>query len=236
MQRYQGNQFLTSLPRDEVEIVNRLLQHRVLRRGHHLFEVGDDLSTVFFPTSGVISSVTVMDDGGSIEAFLTGPEGLVGAEALWQDATTPWRIIAQTTVETAFVPTSQLRMELGRMPFLQQAARQYMSASKYLATQSIACNRFHPLHERTARWLLMVRDRVEDSELDLTQEFLANMLGVHRPSVSLALATLERAGLIGTARGRVLVHDRALLEQASCECYRRVEVEFERIFAHSNEV
>jgi CRP-like cAMP-binding protein len=218
------NRMIASLPTsvqgELVAIVEPVeLPHRAV-----LFEPDQPVSTVLFPTSGVVSLLTVMSDGESIEAGLVGREGMFGRVVTDGSGAMPWRAIVQMPGEALRAQTR----DLARHPALYEALRRlesrYLRALHWLATLSIACNRFHRLDERCARWLLMMHDRAEGDDLWLTHEFLSEMLGARRQSVTRALMALQRAKLITrTRRSHIVVTDRAGLERATCECYARMQ-------------
>ena len=202
-----------------------------LTLGQLLIEAEATIPQIYFPSSGVISSLVVMEEGGTIEGLLAGSEGSAGAAAAFGAALSPWRMMVQAEGEALAISPADLASALPGAPRFQRMLFRYSHAMQQLATQSIACNRFHPINERLARWLLMMVDRSGGDYVETTHDFLARMLGVHRPSVSLALATLEHAGLLRhSERGRVTVLDRRGLEAAACECYQRIVVELGRVF------
>jgi len=218
-----ANRLLAALPDDEWTRLRSGAQTIPLVLGEVLCEQDTPTTAVYFPTTGAISAVTVTNEGGSVEGILAGPEGAVGIAAAAGYLRTPWRLTVQAAGAALLVKPDALEAALPLSPVLQRVLFRYSHATQQLATQSIACNRFHALPERTARWLLMILDRVGGSEVHITQEFLAQMLGTHRPSTTVALAALDQAGLIVRAgRGRIQVPDRAALQAAACECYQRV--------------
>jgi CRP-like cAMP-binding protein len=227
--RPPGNRILATLPGNELSRIEPLLHTVTLPAAQQLDDVGEQVDTLYFPTRGVISSVTLMEDGSSIEGLITGPEGIVGVASAFEPMTTPWQIVSQSTVIAEVAPAHQVQAIIGSMPEFTRIVIRYMLATQHLATQSIACNRFHMLAARAARWLLTVLDCVEGNEIEITHEFLAQMLGVYRPNVTTALGTLERGGMIVTQRGRIVVRERALLEAVACECYGRIESEQARV-------
>lgn len=188
-----------------------------------LVEPDEALTRVIFPLSGAISLLTVMNDGESVEAGLIGREGMLGPVGKQADSSTPWRAVVQMSGEALSVPAAALAANAELVHALQPLERRYETALHWLATLSIACNRFHSLEQRCARWLLMMRDRADGDRLAITHEFLSEMLGARRQSVTRALNALERDGLIRRVRrSEVEIADRAGLERASCECYERM--------------
>jgi CRP-like cAMP-binding protein len=189
----------------------------------------EPIARVYFPIDAVISIVSPMEDGGIAESYTAGRDGMAGWEVLRGEQRTIFRMMCQ-------IPGVAYSMDAGefcdltrRDANLTAAIRAYAHCLTAMAGRSGACNLLHPLVERCARWLLTSHDRVEKATFELTQEIMATMLGVHRPSVSIAAGTLQKAGAIAYSRGRVSVTDRARLEQASCECYRIVADEFCRV-------
>jgi len=216
------NRLLASLPANELARMEPLLELEAYPQGAVLSEAGGSITHVAFPLDCVLSSVTVMSDDASIEGLLCGNEGLSGGASLVGVVRSPWRVVVQVEGRALSALVASVVPELGHMPVLQQRIARHEYALQQQATQSVACNRFHPIHERLARWLLMVLDRTGNPEISLTHEFIAQMLGAYRPSVTVAVSTLERAGIVHRGRrGRLVVPDRAALEAASCECYRR---------------
>jgi CRP-like cAMP-binding protein len=215
------NRLLAALSPDELDGLLPAIREVRLRQGQVLFDTDAEVAHVLFPLDCVISFVTTLEDGGSVEAALVGKEGMAGAWLAAHTSRSPWRAIAQSdgTCLDLEVPTF-LALVSSNLRF-QALTLRLLISQHFLTSQSVACNRFHALAPRAARWLLMFADRVGD-EFSITQEFLSQMLGVYRPSVSLALASLEESHLIRRTRGRITITDRVGLEAASCECYRRV--------------
>jgi CRP-like cAMP-binding protein len=181
----------------------------------------ETLAHIYFPVSCVLSVVLLMQNGSGVEIGTTGREGVSGSIPLMLGtATAPSQTICQVPGDAKCVPLDAFLNALKDGSQLHSLTQNYARSSVALMGQSIACNRLHTLTERCARWLLLTHDRVGANEFALTQEFLAIMLGVHRPAVSIAAGTLQEAGFIQYRRGRVTVVDRDGLESASCECYR----------------
>ena len=193
-----------------------------------LYERGRPISYVYFPCSSAHSNLIMLENGSAVEVGTVGNEGLSGVELL---------IGASTAIETGIcqVAGTSLRMTAhdfkeavnGRTA-LRRLAERYFQGYLSTVSQSVACNRMHTIVQRFARWLLIMHDRVRGEEFSLTQEFLATMLGVHRPSVSMVAGEFQKAGLIEYTRGQMKIIDRAALEHMSCECYGAVRTEFER--------
>lgn len=176
------------------------------------------LDHVYFPLAGVFSAVTAMADGAAVEVGTVGREGMLGAAALLGADRSPVQVFCQVPGEALRLPADRFRAEAAAGPPA-DAVRRHLRVEFAFAAQSVACNRLHTVGERCGRWLLTTRDRADADEFPITQDFLALMLGVRRASVTVAAGTLQQAGLIRYARGRVTVLDRAGLEAAACECY-----------------
>ncbi len=225
-----ANQLLSAVPASEWALLEHGAELIRLEHGRTLVQAGGALPRIYFPISGAISALTVTSEGGSVEALIAGNEGAMGVAAAWGFPISPWRLTVQAAGEAfALVPASLTDL-FPRLPVTLRLLMRYSHVLQQLGTQSIACNRFHELPERTARWLLMMLDRVGGDEVIITQDFLAQMLGVHRPSTTIALAVLKQAGLIRRGgRGRILVLDRPGLEAAACECYGLVRAALETV-------
>ncbi len=214
-----NNQILRALPEpDRRRLIDDLVP-TILVQSTLLANPGEVLRHIVFPTGGVVSLVTGTSEGGSVEAVLIGNEGVVGS---WHAAGVegaPWRTIVQAGGPALLMTPEAFKAHVAESPALAQLVVRYNLAAHLLTSQSAACNRFHELAARAARWLLMVCDRTASLELTLTQEFLAQMLGAYRPSVTVALRGLDRAGLVAVSRSRIIILDRPGLEELACECY-----------------
>jgi CRP-like cAMP-binding protein len=195
-----------------------------------LYEPDADVEYVYFVERGVVSLVTVFADGSVVETGTIGNEGIVGLTALLGGEKSPDRAICQIAGRAKRVPAGVLRNELGHPGPLVRFVLRYTDATIKLLAQTAACNRRHPVEERLSRWLLMTFDRVGEPHFALTQEFMAQMLGVRRPAVNIAGAALQRAGLIRYTRGKITIENRQGLEAVACECYGRIRDEFKKLF------
>jgi CRP-like cAMP-binding protein len=221
------------------DILRRLSQEDYGRLGPHLepvpltvkqliYKQDRKIDYVWFPESGVLSVVKALQDGTLIETGTVGNEGLVGLPAVFGIAMSSSRVFCQIPGRATRVRADVVLAERRRGgPFAELLLR-FANAMLAMLTQSVACNRAHSLEERMCRWLLMTHDRVGGTSFPLTQEFLAHMLGVRRPTVNLASTALQRAGLIRYTRGKITIVDREGLEEASCECYSQTRSEFAR--------
>ncbi len=222
------NRILAALPEREQALVRPDLERVTLRARDILYPADEPLSHVYFPQGAVLSVLTVMQSGAAVEIGTFGLEGLSGAQLILGGDRAPSQMICQIPGEALRMPVPQFLSHLKTARTFQRIVRRYTEALFNFMGQSIACNRLHTVDERCARWLLMSHDRVGGDQFDLTQEFLAIMLGVHRPGVSIAAASLQQAGFIKYTRGHVVIRDRKGLESAACECYQITADQFAR--------
>lgn len=222
------NTLLALLPDDEYQALARHLQLVPTPFSTVLFERDKPIEYVYFPCSGAHSVLAVMEDGAMVEVGTVGNEGMSTVDAIIGSEVATETIVCQIPGESLRLPLARFReATAGDMP-LRRIAQRYLQAYLSQVSQSVACNRLHSIEERFARWVLMSHDRVPGDEFQLTQEYLAGMLGVHRPSVSLVARTFQQAGIIKYNRGTIAVLDRPALEDACCECYFVVRRQFER--------
>jgi CRP-like cAMP-binding protein len=225
------NRLLAALPAHEYERLRPHLERTSLGIKESLYEANQPISSVYFPCNVVISLLTVMEDGAAVEVGTIGNEGMVGLPIVLGTETFPGKAFCQIPGAAMRMEAQQaFREEIRRDGPLQDLVRRYTHTLFTQVAQSAACNRLHSIEERCARWLLMAHDRVGADEFALTQEFLSQMLGVRRPSVSIAAGMLQKAGFIRYRRGKIAVLDRPGLESASCECYQVIRQEFDRLF------
>jgi CRP-like cAMP-binding protein len=214
------NEILLSLPPRERELLFSKLELVRLKTHHVLHEPGDTLKSAYFCNTGLVSILSVFPDGKSVEVGLVGKEGFIGLPLVVGFRTAPTRAIAQIEGSSFRVDGETLMGILRQSPKLERRLQQFSQVMAMQVTQIAACNRLHEVDERLARWLLMSADRVGSNSVPLTQEFLAQMLGTRRSSVTVAAGILQKAGLITHSRGDVQIIDRRKLEEAACECYR----------------
>jgi CRP-like cAMP-binding protein len=223
------NRILGALPPKEMDALRPLLETVRLACRQDLYEAGQPIDHVYFPHRGVISMVTVMPDGSAVEIATVGPEGMVGVPVFLGAEQMASKAFAQVPGEAARIEADAFRRAIAHSPALHRILLRYTLALMNQMAQNAACNRTHGVEERCARWLLMTQDRVHGDTFPLTQEFLAQMLGVRRPTVSIAAGMLAKAGLVSYVRGQMVILDREGLEAASCDCYRIIAREFERL-------
>jgi len=224
-----ANRILALVGPDVLERLGPLLERVHVKQGEIFSEANEPATHVYFPSSGVASLVMTTSDGWTVEVASVGNEGVVGIEAFLGGASMPMRVIQQIPGDADRVDAHAFATEVSRGGGLARVLQLYSQALMTQFAQNVVCNRVHPLESRAARWLLLTHDRVEGDSFPLTQEFLAMMLGVHRPRVTVAQGILQRAGLIAYGRGSVTVLDRAGLESAACDCYNVLEHEFARL-------
>ena len=184
--------------------------------------------------SGAVSALTIMEDGSAIEVATIGNEGMVGLSVLFSDKIATNEVIVQIAGEALRMDADVLEQEAGKDGPLRRLLLRYNMAHLTQISQSVACNGLHPIQQRCCRWLLVTLDRMESNVVPLTHEFFGIMLGVRRASVSEVLRPLHQQGLVNNSRGAITVLDRNGLEQLSCECYRRVKDEFDRVLGHDS--
>jgi CRP-like cAMP-binding protein len=227
------NRLLAALPREELEYVLPALSHVDLPTGMIIYEPTVRITHVYFVLSGIVSMVSEMREG-TVEVGTVGCEGMTGLPIVLAADTMPSRAFVQVPGDAFRMDTDALLRAMESAPTLRRLLYRYVLALFDQTAQHAACNRLHGLEERCARWLLMTHDRVVGDVLLLKQQFLAEMLGVHRPAVTLAAGALQKAGIIRYSRGKVTVLDRAALENASCECYAIVARRVEELLSSEN--
>ncbi|MDZ7957592.1 MAG: Crp/Fnr family transcriptional regulator [Aulosira sp. DedQUE10] len=227
------NHLLATLP---AYIYERLAPHlKLVPLSTHevIVEIGEPIKYVYFPHKAIVSLLATMDDGSTAEVALVGHEGMVGLPVILGDKISSILGIVQVPGEGMRIDADILKTEFERGGPLQSLLLLYVQAFITELAQGAACNRLHSLEKRLARWLLKVSDRIQSEEFPLTQEFIAQMLGVRRSGVSVAAGILSQSGIITYNRGRIHILNRPALEAASCECYRVVKGEFKRLLGAS---
>jgi CRP-like cAMP-binding protein len=224
------NLILQALPAEDYTRLAPQLATTDLPFKRYLHRDGETINTVFFPWSGVCSITRVMSDGRMVEVATIGREGAVGyMVGLGDDTATGDCMVQVEGGGSHTLSAAAFRSEVDRRGALYRLITRYTNAVNVLAFQSVACNALHTAEERCARWLLLVHDRVAADTFPLSHEFLSVMLGVRRPTATIAAGILQRAGLITYKRGRMTILNREKLEEASCECYEAVEQHFRRL-------
>ena len=223
------NDLLAALSPELQQRLFPLLQPFPLPLGKVLYESGDTQNFAYFLTDAIVSLLYVMQDGASAEISVVGKDGLVGIALLMGGNSPPWRAVVQSEGSSFRLPAEVMVDELERSSELLLLLLRYSQALITQAAQTAVCNRHHTLKQQLCRWLLMSLDRLPDAHVNMTQELIANMLGVHREGVTQAAGELQHLGLISYRRGHITVVDRPGLEKISCECYQVVKKETDRL-------
>jgi len=223
------NWLLAALPDAEWERLSPNLKPVFMPLGQSVYESGVQLDHVYFPTTCIVSLLFVMLDGASAEIAVVGKEGLVGVALFMGGETTPNRAVVQSEGWAYRLKGQFLKDEFTRGGEMQHLLLRYTQALLTQMAQTAVCNRHHSIDQQLSRWLLLSIDRLESDELKMTQELIANMLGVRREGVTEAAGNLQRAGLISYSRGHIKVIDREGLEARCCECYGVVRREYDRL-------
>jgi CRP-like cAMP-binding protein len=223
------NHLLRALPVEESERIFPQLELVPMPLGEVLYESGSQLRYVYFPTTSIVSLLYVMEDGASAEIAVVGNEGMVGVALFMGGETTPSRALVQSGGQAYRLRGQFLKDEFHRATALQHLLLRYTQALLTQMAQTAVCNRHHSVDQQLCRWLLLSLDRLPSNELSMTQELIANMLGVRREGVTEAARKLQTSGLINYSRGHITVLDRPRLEARACECYQVVKAEFDRL-------
>ena len=222
------NHLLAVLPPAEWKRWQPQLERVELPLGHVVYEPGSTMSHVYFPVTAIVSLLYVMENGSSAEIAVVGNEGVVGISLFMGGESTPSRAVVQSAGVAYRLPATTIKEEFNRAPVLHLLLR-YTQALITQMAQTAVCNRHHSLDQQLCRWLLLSLDRLQGNELVMTQELIANMLGVRREGVTEGAIKLQKAGIVSYARGRITVLDRGALEGRSCECYAVVKKEYDRL-------
>jgi CRP-like cAMP-binding protein len=225
------NHLLAALPAPELERLSSYLELVSMPLGEALYESGGRLQHVYFPTTSIVSLLYVMEDGASAEIAVVGNEGILGISLFMGGETTSSRAVVQSAGYGYRLRAQLIKEEFNRGGPVLRLLLRYTQALITQMSQTAVCNRHHSLEQQLCRWLLLSLDRLPGNELTMTQELIANMLGVRREGVTTAAGNLQRAGLISYNRGHILVLDRPGLERHVCECYSVVRREFERLLS-----
>jgi CRP-like cAMP-binding protein len=223
------NHLLAALPAADFERLSQPLELVPMPLGHVLYESGSELRHVYFPTTSIVSLLYVMEDGASAEIAVVGNEGIIGVALFMGGETMPNRAVVQSAGHAYRLQGQLLKQEFSRSGELQHLLLRYTQALLTQMAQTAVCNRHHSLDQQLCRWLLLSLDRLPANELVMTQELIANMLGVRREGVTEAAGNLQKDGLIEYRRGHITVLDRPGLEARACECYAVVKKEFDRL-------
>jgi CRP-like cAMP-binding protein len=225
------NQLLAALSEIEYQRLVPNLELVSLPLHKVIYEPGEPITHVYFPHQALVSLVSLMEDGSTVEVGLVGNEGMVGLPVIWGGDTTTTKAFVQIADSGSRMKASLLKIEFDRGDQLQTLLLRYMQALHTQISQLAACNRLHMIEGRLARWLLSVHDRMQKDEFPLTHEFIGQMLGTRRAGVTEAAGVLSQGGMIRYTRGKITILDRQKLEATACECYGLVKSEYTRLLS-----
>lgn len=225
----QMNHLIAALPEDEFTRINPSLEPVSLSLGEVIYESGEQLEYIFFPTTAIISLLYIMENGSTAEIGMSGNDGLVGIALYMGGSTTPSRAVVQSAGNAFRMPSKALKEEFTRGGVFQKVLLRYTQSLMTQISQTAVCNRLHTVEQQLCRWLLINHDLLRTNKLIMTHDLIANMLGVRREGVSIAAGRLQEKGLIKYVRGTITMLDREALELAACECYRVVRDEYDRL-------
>lgn len=220
------NLLLRRLPEEEYQLLQPHLEYFPTPLKTVLFERGKEIRYAYFPLSGAHSVLAIMEDGAAVEVGTVGYEGMSTVDILTGSTHATETTICQIPGDSLRMPVDKFHDLLGKAKEFRRLSYRFLQAYISMVSQSVACNRLHSTEERFARWILTSHDRVKGDTFLLTQEFLADMLGVHRPSISLIARSFQQAGLLNYRRGVITILDRAGIEETCCECYGVVKRQF----------
>lgn len=225
----QQNHLLDALPDEDFQRIAPMLELVEMPLGQALYESGGHLKHVYFPTTSIVSLLYVLESGASAEIAVVGNEGILGISLFMGGETTPSRAVVQSAGYGYRLSAKQLKDEFNRAGHMMRLLLRYTQALITQMAQTAVCNRHHAVEQQLCRWLLLSLDRLAANEVNMTQELIANMLGVRREGVTEAAGKLQRDGIIEYARGHIKVINRPGLEKRVCECYQVVKTEFDRL-------
>ena len=230
------NHLLALLPQNLKDQIYPQLREVKLSLGEEVYAAGQEVKYVYFPTDSIISLLYVMLDGASAEISVVGCEGIVGIAVFMGGESTPSRAVVQSAGMAYRLPAAELKRKFNADANFRVLMLRYTQALITQMAQTAVCNRHHTIDQQLCRWLLLSMDRLPTSQLTMTQELIANMLGVRREGVTEAAGKLQNAGVISYRRGKITVINRSKLEQLSCECYAVVKQETDRLAAYANKL
>lgn len=230
------NYLLNALPQEDYERIEPYLESVPLKLGEVLYESGDQMRHAYFPTTAIVSLLYVLENGSSAEIAVVGNEGILGIALFMGGHTTPSRAVVQSKGLAYRLKANLLLDEFNRGGASHNLLLRYTQALITQMTQTAVCYRHHSVEQQLCRWLLLSLDRLQGNSLDMTQELIANMLGVRREGVTEAAGRLQREGFIQYSRGHIEILDRERLEGRVCECYQVVKTEFERLLPKTDHI
>lgn len=223
-----GNKLLGVLPKEEFALIQPHLKTCFFKLGQIIYNEGDSINHVYFPKYGMISLLSMTENGNTVEVAYTSEEGMVGLPIILGRNEMPYQAMAQSKVECFYVEAEIIVKLFGELKVFHDVVLRYVFALMKQLSQTGVCNHFHTIESRLCRWLLIMRDNSKSDTMQLTQEFLSHMLGVQRSSVGFVAGTLQTAGIIRYRRGRLEILDVERLRECVCECYANVEEEYNK--------
>jgi CRP-like cAMP-binding protein len=230
---HQANRLLASLDQADLARLAPFLEPVELPQGKVLYETGETIHHAYFPHDCIVSLVTVLEDGDTVETAMFGREGVLGFSSALVTRQSFGRYVVQLPGMASRIPVARLGEAFDTSPAVRGLLLRFTEALLAQTFQTVACNAVHTVEARCCRWILSTRDRVSGDALPLTHEFLAEMLGVQRSTVSLVTKAFHSAGLISQGRGVIMITDRPGLEEVACECYGTIRRSFERLLPHT---
>jgi CRP-like cAMP-binding protein len=231
--RHRANRLLAALDQDDFARLTPFLEVIELPQGKVLYETGETIHHAYFPHDCIVSLVTVLEDGGTVETAVFGREGVLGYSSALVTRQSFGRYVVQLPGMASRIPVARLSEAFDTSPAVRALLLRFTEALLAQTFQTVACNAVHTVEARCCRWILSTRDRVIGDTLPLTHEFLAEMLGVQRSTVSLVTRAFQSAGLISQRRGVIVITDGTGLEEVACECYGTIRRSFERLLPHT---
>ncbi len=223
-----SNKILSVLPREEFERIQPYLKACSFKLGQIIYQEGDTINNVYFPKFGMISLLSMTQNGNTVEVAYTSEEGLVGLPIILGRNEMPYQAMAQSKVECLYVEAEIVVKLFGELKVFHDVVLRYLFAVMKQLSQTGVCNHFHTIETRLCRWLLIMRQNSKSDIMQLTQEFLSHMLGVQRTSIGFVAGALQTAGIIRYSRGKLEILDVERLEDCVCECYHIVEEEYDK--------
>ncbi len=223
------NHLLAALPESELKLLQPKFEHVSLKLGEVIYESGDTIEYVYFPTTVIMSLLYIMQSGATAEIGVIGNDGVLGVAAFLGGNSMPNRAIVQSAGDAFRMNVNDVKTAFKRDSVFQEVMLRFTQALLTQISQTAVCNRLHPLEQQLCRWLLLSHDRLDSDKLVMTHDLISNMLGVRREGITLAAQKLAKKGLIKNVRGSITVLDRHALEKQVCECYAVVNVEYNRL-------
>lgn len=223
------NHLLAALPAKEFDIIERKLKPVSFELGEYIYEFGEKMDYVYFPTTMIISLLYIMENGATAEIGVVGNDGLLGIALFMGGETTTNRAVVQSAGDAFKMSAEDMKAEFNKGGVFQKLLLRYTQGLMTQISQTAVCNRLHSVEQQLCRWILLSHDRLQNDKLEMTHDLISNMLGVRREGVTLAAQKLAKRKLIKNSRGTITIIDRPGLEEAVCECYAVVNIEYNRL-------